>query len=61
MGRPRPMNGTVGVTKPKAKAMKAALEAGETEKVMAFLNEAVAICESGEYAVIADESEKVEE
>lgn len=33
MGRPRPMNGTVGVTKPKAKAMKAALEAGETEKV----------------------------
>lgn len=48
MGRPRPMNGTVGVTKPKAKAM-------------AFLNEAIAICESGEYAVIADENEKVEE
>lgn len=39
MGRAKPLNGTVGVTKPKAQEIKAALEAGDTAKVAAFLNE----------------------
>lgn len=58
MGRPKPLNGTVGVTKPKAQEVKAALEAGDIAKVVAFLNEAIAVCESGEYTVLTAESEK---
>ena len=61
MGRPKPMNGTVGVTKPKAESMKKALEEGSIEEVIAFFDQAIAICESGEYAVITDEGEEVEE
>lgn len=58
MGRAKPLNGTVGVTKPKAQEVKAALEAGDTAKVAAFLNEAIAVCESGEYTVLTAESEE---
>lgn len=57
MGRAKPLNGTVGVTKPKAQEVKAALEAGDITKVAAFLNEAIAVCESGEYTVLTAESE----
>ena len=35
MGRPKPLNGTVGVTKPKAQEVKVALEAGDIAKEVA--------------------------
>lgn len=57
MGRAKPLNGTVGVTKPKAQEVKAALEKGDTAKVMAFLNEVIAVCESNEYTVLTAEGE----
>lgn len=58
MGRAKPLNGTVGITKPKAREVKEALDAGDTTKVAAFLNEAIAVCESNEYTVLTAESEE---
>lgn len=58
MGRAKPLNGTVGVTKPKVQEVKAALEAGDTAKVAEFLNEAIAVCESNEYTVLTAENEE---
>lgn len=58
MGRAKPLNGTVGVTKPKAKEVKAALEADDKTKVMAFLDEIITLCEKGEYTVLTAESEE---
>lgn len=58
MGRAKPLNGTVGVTKPKAQKVKAALAAGNTAKVAAFLDEAIAVCESNEYTVLTAENEE---
>lgn len=55
MGRVKPLNGTVGVTKPKVQEVKAELEAGNTTAVEAFLNEAIAVCESNEYMVLTAE------
>lgn len=52
------MNGTVGATKKKVQEVKAALAANDTAKVQAFLNEAIAVCESGEYTVLTAESEE---
>lgn len=57
MGRVKPLNGTVGITKPKAQEIKTALESGDTTKVSAFLSEAIAVCESNEYTVLTAESE----
>ena len=58
MGRAKPLNGTVGATKPKLEEIKAELEAGNTEAVAAFLNEAIAVCESEEYTVLTAENEE---
>lgn len=57
MGRAKPLNGTVGATFKKLKQVQAALEAGDTAKVAAFLNEAIAVCESKEYTVLTAEGE----
>lgn len=58
MGRARPLNGTVGATKPKLEEVKAQLEAGNTEAVAAFFDEAIAVCESQEYTVLTSENEE---
>lgn len=58
MGRAKPLNGTVGATIKKLQEVKAALAANDTAKVQAFLNEAIAVCESGEYTVLTAESEE---
>lgn len=57
MGRAKPLNGTVGATFKRIKQVKTALEAGDTEKVMAFLNEAISVCESNEYTVLTADNE----
>ena len=59
MGRAKPLNGTVGATKKKLKeAKKKTLAANDTAKIQEFLNEAIAVCESGEYTVLTAESEE---
>lgn len=57
MGRVKPMNGTVGITKPKANEVRTALASGNLAEVEAFLNEAVEACESGEYIVLTGSGE----
>ncbi len=58
MGRAKPLNGTVGITKPRLQEVKEQVEAGNTAAVMAFINEAIAICESEEYTVLTGENEE---
>lgn len=58
MGRAKPLNGTVGITKPRLQAVKEQVEAGNTAAVLAFIEEAIAICESEEYTVLTDEDEE---
>lgn len=60
MGRPKPMNGTVGATKKKLEQIKTALENGDYETVDNFLIEAIKACD-GDYIVIAAEDETIEE
>ena len=58
MGRAKPLNGTVGATKKKLQQVQAALAANDTAKIQAFLDEAIAVCEAGEYTVLTAESEE---
>lgn len=58
MGRAKPLNGTVGITKPRLQEVKEQVEAGNTAAVMAFIEEAIAICESEEYTVLTGEDEE---
>lgn len=58
MGRSKPLNGTVGATKKKLQQVQAALAEGNTAEVQAFLNEAVAVCDSNEYEVLTAEGEE---
>lgn len=59
MGRPKPMNGTVGATKKKLQQVKAALEAKDYEAVNNFLKGAIEACD-GEYVIMIAEGEVVE-
>lgn len=52
MGRAKPLNGTVGVTKPKAEKVKDALQRGDIATVETFLNEIITLCELNEYTVL---------
>lgn len=58
MGRSKPLNGIVGVTKPRLEEVKEQIEAGNTAAALAFLNEAIAVCESEEYTVLTSETEE---
>lgn len=60
MGRPEPMNGTVGATIKKLQQIQAALQAGDTATVQAFLNEAISACSAPEYVVLKAEGETLE-
>lgn len=60
MGRPRPMNGTVGATKKKLQQVKSALDAKNYEAVDNFLKGAIEACD-GEYVVMVAEGEVIEE
>lgn len=60
MGRPRPMNGTVGATKKKLEQVKKSLEEKNYEEVGSFLNEAIDACD-GEYVVIVADGEIIKE
>lgn len=59
MGRPKPMNGTVGATKKKLQQVKAALDAKEYEVVNNFLKGAIEACD-GEYVIMVAEGEIIE-
>ena len=58
MGRAKPLNGTVGITKPRLQEVKEQVEAGNAAAVMAFIYEAIAVCESEEYTVLTGEDEE---
>lgn len=58
MGRAKPLNGTVGITKPRLQEVREQVEAGNTAAVMAFIEEAIAVCESEEYTVLTGEDEE---
>lgn len=59
MGRPRPMNGTVGATKKKLQQVKAALDSKNYKAVNNFLKEAIEACD-GEYVIMIAEGEIIE-
>ena len=59
MGRPRPMNGTVGATKKKLQQVKAALDAKNYEVVNNFLKRAIKACDE-EYIIMTAEGEIIE-
>lgn len=59
MGRPRPMNGTVGATKKKLEQVKKSLEEKNYEEVDNFLNKAIDACD-GEYVIMIAEGEIIE-
>lgn len=59
MGRPRPMNGTVGATKKKLQQIKAALDSKDYEAVDNFLKGAIEACD-GEYVIMIAEGEIIE-
>lgn len=60
MGRPKPMNGPVDATIKKLQQIQAALQAGDTATIQAFLNEATSACSAPGYVVPKAEGETLE-